>query len=111
MPVILTADRAYAWLDPDATEDELLALLEPLPIARMKVKPASRAINSPKVDYPDLLNLAHTGAAPATWVKSPKENLVSKRPRKCGILRVPDIRRTSSWKGTADVRRSARARR
>ena len=36
MPVILTAVRAYAWLNPEASAGELNALMEPLPSSRMK---------------------------------------------------------------------------
>jgi putative SOS response-associated peptidase YedK len=52
MPVMLLKENYQAWLDPDATEAELLGLLAPLPGELMEGYPVSRAVNSPSVDGP-----------------------------------------------------------
>ena len=55
MPAVLTPDRFAAWLDPAATESELLALLTPLPAAELTAVAVSPAVNAPRNDRPDVL--------------------------------------------------------
>jgi putative SOS response-associated peptidase YedK len=52
MPVILPRDRYDAWLDPEAEDEELAALLEPYPGDDLEVYPVSRFVNSPGNDDP-----------------------------------------------------------
>lgn len=56
MPVILRPDDEALWLDPEITEvDELMPLLAPYPAQEMEVLPASRLINSPANEGPELV--------------------------------------------------------
>jgi putative SOS response-associated peptidase YedK len=56
MPVILRPDDEDAWLDTDAEDaTDLLPLLAPYPADRMVVEPASRRVNSPANEGPELL--------------------------------------------------------
>ena len=53
MPVILEPDDYGRWLDPGfRNKAALLALLRPYPSARMRVRPVSALVNSPKNDGP-----------------------------------------------------------
>jgi putative SOS response-associated peptidase YedK len=52
MPVILPRDRYDAWLDPEAEEEELAALLVPYPGDDLEAYPVSRFVNSPGNDDP-----------------------------------------------------------
>ena len=52
MPVILPRDRYDAWLDPEAEEEELAALLVPYPGDDLETYPVSRFVNSPGNDDP-----------------------------------------------------------
>lgn len=55
MPVLLDEDARWQWLDPEATEGELLDLLKPFPADQMKAFPVSKSVNSPGNDSPELL--------------------------------------------------------
>jgi len=56
MPVILHPDCFAAWLDPTHHQTaELQALLRPCPNEDLIVYPVSRAVNSTRVDSPDLI--------------------------------------------------------
>lgn len=55
MPVILTPDRESAWLDPNTPQESLTAMLAPYPAEQMKERPVSTAVNSAKIDAPELL--------------------------------------------------------
>ena len=53
MPVILEPDDYGRWLDPGfRNKAALLTLLRPYPSARMRVRPVSALVNSPKNDGP-----------------------------------------------------------
>ena len=52
MPVILPRDRYDAWLDPEAEEEQLAALLVPYPDDDLEAYPVSRFVNSPGNDDP-----------------------------------------------------------
>jgi putative SOS response-associated peptidase YedK len=54
MPVLLDRSGYEAWLDPDATEDDLKALLRPFPPEAMEAFPVSARVNSTAADDPDL---------------------------------------------------------
>ena len=53
MPVILPPAARERWLDPHATEDELRAILAPLPSADLEAYPVSTLVNSPRNDAPE----------------------------------------------------------
>jgi putative SOS response-associated peptidase YedK len=55
MPVMLSEDSRWVWLDPKANESILLDLLEPYPSEEMKCFPVSRDVNSPQNDRPEIL--------------------------------------------------------
>lgn len=55
MPVMLSADTRWAWLDPEADQDALRGLLTPYPAEEMKYFPVSRAVNSPENDRPEVV--------------------------------------------------------
>jgi putative SOS response-associated peptidase YedK len=50
MPVILNPEDYDRWLAPDASMDELRALLRPYPAERMQAQAVNRAVNSAKND-------------------------------------------------------------
>ena len=50
MPVILHPEDYDRWLDPNASAEELRALLKPFPDDLMKAVPVNRAVNSVKND-------------------------------------------------------------
>jgi putative SOS response-associated peptidase YedK len=54
MPVILDRRSYEAWLDPDARESDLAALLAPFPAEAMEAFPVSPRVNSTDVDDSDL---------------------------------------------------------
>ncbi|QDV36348.1 hypothetical protein ElP_42680 [Tautonia plasticadhaerens] len=58
MPVILKPDDHQAWLDPEATQEELLALLDPLEPGLMEGYPVGLAVNRPSVDGPECVERA-----------------------------------------------------
>jgi putative SOS response-associated peptidase YedK len=53
MPVILDADRAGLWLDPDAEGERLEALLEPAANDLLTLVPVARLVGSPANDVPE----------------------------------------------------------
>lgn len=56
MPVILRREDYAAWLDPDdAPASKLLPLLKPFDSARMDAYEVSRAVNTPSIDEPALI--------------------------------------------------------
>jgi putative SOS response-associated peptidase YedK len=58
MPVILADEEARrAWLDPALTGDDVIALCQPLPSARLAARPANPAVNRADPDHegPELL--------------------------------------------------------
>jgi putative SOS response-associated peptidase YedK len=50
MPVILTGDARWRWLDPATPGGELVNLLAPLPAAELTYYPVSRMVNSPSAE-------------------------------------------------------------
>lgn len=54
MPVMLSGDSLWAWLE-GASESELLALLKPYPPEQMMRFPVSPMVNRPEYDRPDLI--------------------------------------------------------
>ena len=54
MPVIVDPAAYGAWLDPNATEDDLRALLVPFDPARMEAFPVSARVNGTDVDDAEL---------------------------------------------------------
>lgn len=54
MPVMLSGDALWAWLE-GASESELLALLKPYPPEQMMRFPVSPLVNRPEYDRPDLI--------------------------------------------------------
>ncbi|MBO6633732.1 SOS response-associated peptidase [Parvibaculum sp.] len=65
MPVILDEKDWDLWLDPAATEKELLALLRPAPDDLMEAIPVSTRINRVANDDPSLQERGHVEAEPA----------------------------------------------
>jgi putative SOS response-associated peptidase YedK len=55
MPVILDPEREATWLDPDADEGELLAMLRPLSAGVLELREISDAVNDVRNDGPELL--------------------------------------------------------
>src|SRR4051812_7283306 len=55
MPVILDPGLEAHWLDPDTDEDELLAMLRPLPADALRTREISDAVNDVRNDGPELL--------------------------------------------------------
>jgi putative SOS response-associated peptidase YedK len=55
MPVILDPSLEAAWLDPEAEEDELLAMLGPAPADLLALREISDAVNDVRNDGPELL--------------------------------------------------------
>jgi len=55
MPVILDPDLETAWLDPNTGEDDLLAMLRPLPADVLVTREISDAVNDVRNDAPELL--------------------------------------------------------
>jgi putative SOS response-associated peptidase YedK len=55
MPVILDPSLEAAWIDPDADEDELLAMLRPLPADLLALREISDAVNDVRNDGPEVL--------------------------------------------------------
>jgi putative SOS response-associated peptidase YedK len=53
MPVMLLKEDYQTWLDPDATEAELLGLLSPLPCDLMEGYAVGPAVNRPSNDGPE----------------------------------------------------------
>ena len=54
MPVMLSGDDLWAWLE-GASESDLLALLKPYPPEQMMRFPVSPMVNRPEYDRPDLI--------------------------------------------------------
>ncbi len=52
MPVILSPDNRYQWLDETQSPQNLLPLLKPYPAAEMAFYPVSKLVNSPANDNP-----------------------------------------------------------
>lgn len=57
MPVILHATSYAKWLDPNATPEELQALLVPFPADEMEATPISDYVNNAKNEGPDCLRV------------------------------------------------------
>jgi putative SOS response-associated peptidase YedK len=55
MPVILDPAGWEAWLDPHTAVDHLARLLVPCPADALRTRPASRLVNDPQHDGPELL--------------------------------------------------------
>lgn len=55
MPVILDPAGWEAWLDPGTAVDRLAALLVPCPAGLLEARPASRLVNDPRREGPELL--------------------------------------------------------
>lgn len=58
MPVIIGLDQADAWLAPDAAVGEVAPLLAPAPDDALRIWPVSRAVNSVRINGPELLRPA-----------------------------------------------------
>jgi len=57
MPVIISAERFDSWLDPTIeNEEKLRGFLEPFQVPDLIFWPISKAVNSPKNDYPEIIN-------------------------------------------------------
>lgn len=56
MPVMLRGKAMERWLAPDATKEELVRLLAPLPDKEMEAWKVSTQVNSPAFDGPELLD-------------------------------------------------------
>jgi putative SOS response-associated peptidase YedK len=56
MPVILDQAGREVWLDPRSGVDELAALLTPCPASWLETRPASRLVNDPRREGPELLD-------------------------------------------------------
>lgn len=56
MPVVLCAEAWEPWLDPRATAADLARLLVACPDDALLVRPASRLVNDPRNDGPDVLD-------------------------------------------------------
>jgi putative SOS response-associated peptidase YedK len=59
MPVILDPAGCEAWLDPATDLDRLAALLVPCPAGWLETRPASRLVNDPRREGPELLDAPH----------------------------------------------------
>ena len=57
MPVILSPEDEQKWLDKPSRE-ELLELLKPYPVEKMKAHPISKLVNSPKNDNKEIISLS-----------------------------------------------------
>jgi putative SOS response-associated peptidase YedK len=55
MPVVLGREAWEQWLDPGATTADLAGLLVPCPDEALLVRPASRLVNDPRNDGPEVL--------------------------------------------------------
>jgi putative SOS response-associated peptidase YedK len=55
MPVMLSAEERWKWLDPEARQKDLMPLMLPYPAEEMKCYQVSRAVNSPNNDNPDVV--------------------------------------------------------
>ena len=53
MPVLLLREHYNAWLDPEATEEELMGLLGPPPAELLVGYPVGGAVNRPSFDGPE----------------------------------------------------------
>jgi putative SOS response-associated peptidase YedK len=52
MPVILDADKQWQWLDPSASQQDALKLLQPYPAEQMTYYPVGSIVNNPAYDSP-----------------------------------------------------------
>lgn len=57
MPVLLDAQKGWAWMD-DHPDGQLLSLLQPFPTERMEAYAVSPLVNSPGNDLPDCIQPA-----------------------------------------------------
>lgn len=55
MPVILKTDETYKWLDPSSDPNALHSLLKPCEPKGMTAWEVSKEVNSPKNNYPELI--------------------------------------------------------
>jgi putative SOS response-associated peptidase YedK len=55
MPCILAKDVEDDWLNPDTSEDQLIAMLKPYPADQMKKWPVSSLVNKPQNNFPEIL--------------------------------------------------------
>jgi putative SOS response-associated peptidase YedK len=55
MPVVLAPDAWERWLDPRASAADLAGLLVPCPDEALVIRPASRLVNDPRHDGPEVL--------------------------------------------------------
>jgi putative SOS response-associated peptidase YedK len=62
MPVIIPRDLEDKWLDPSLSgTEELMTLLKPYPSELMEAFEVSRAVNSPKNNFPECIKPIGTG--------------------------------------------------
>lgn len=66
MPVVLSPDQFDAWLNPQATADDLDSLLAPAPEALLAAHPVSPRVNSPRHSDPSLVE-PMPGEAPSLY--------------------------------------------
>ena len=55
MPVILPPDAREVWLDREASQEDLIALLRPFPASKLAHHPVSKVVNSPANDVPECI--------------------------------------------------------
>jgi putative SOS response-associated peptidase YedK len=55
MPVMLSGDAMWEWLEPDRPLPALSALLKPYPADQMVRHPVSTLVNKPDLDHPELV--------------------------------------------------------
>jgi putative SOS response-associated peptidase YedK len=55
MPVILPEDLWVPWLDPEASQEELQAMLTPYPAEMMEAYPVARRVNQKGFDGPECI--------------------------------------------------------
>ena len=55
MPALIQPEDLQVWLDPKASERDLLAAMEPYPASSMRAYEVSTAVNSPARDLPDCI--------------------------------------------------------
>lgn len=72
MPVILSDEKAWEWLEPDPlTPEKFAEFARPFPAEQMQARPIVSLVNSPRNDGPELLTPAGTGETEPMPRKAP----------------------------------------